>query len=224
MASWMTSLAPTSTPRVGSSRMQTSGGGEPLGQQDLLLVAAGELRPPAAGARAGQLQLAGEVPRMWPGRWFAAAAGGGRVDGGEGVLPGAVEQRESLELAVLGQVGEAAADRVAEVGGRQSRCRRVRSRPRRAGRFRTASGPSRCDRRRPVRRCRGSRPRAPRSRAGGRSRSGSGRAPGGGPRPGRAAAGPPTRRRRPTIISTSCARREVRRSGASRSDGRRAGP
>ena len=41
---WTSALAPTSMPRVGSSRMSNFGRGvEPLGQHHLLLVAAGEL-------------------------------------------------------------------------------------------------------------------------------------------------------------------------------------
>ena len=43
MSAWTSALAPTSMPRVGSSRMRTCGlQGQPLGERDLLLVAAGQ--------------------------------------------------------------------------------------------------------------------------------------------------------------------------------------
>ena len=44
MSRWISALAPTSTPWVGSSRISTDGPrGQPPGQRDLLLVAAGEM-------------------------------------------------------------------------------------------------------------------------------------------------------------------------------------
>ena len=46
MSAWISALAPTSTPRVGSSRIRSAAArGQPLGEDDLLLVAARQRRP-----------------------------------------------------------------------------------------------------------------------------------------------------------------------------------
>ena len=162
----MSRLAPTSTPRVGSSSTTTRGSRmQHLGERELLLVAARQRR--RRGIARSPVRMPKSVDRLAQRRALGA--------GVEPRLRVALErhQREvlaqaevdvqALALAVLAQIGEAVRGGVARVADAHrpavdlDRAARARAQ-RRAGLRRARCGP-----RRPGRRSRGSRPGAPRS-------------------------------------------------------------
>ena len=110
-ASWISAFAPTSMPRVGSSRMSSSGrlGGEPATQQHLLLVAAGQVHDEALGvgrAHAQLLDVLGDELVL-----LLAADGPGPAAPGLEAEDEVLAHREladdALVAAVLGRVGDA---------------------------------------------------------------------------------------------------------------------
>ncbi len=151
---WISALAPTSMPRVGSSSSSSLRGGEqPAGQQDLLLVAAGQVgddRLRVGRADVERLDvLVGELGLLPAGDRPRPAAG--RLHRQDDVGADAEVADEPFGAAVLRRVGDALVecdpgvaqpDRLA-VDGDRCRCRR--------GRRRTAVGPSRCGRSRAAR-------------------------------------------------------------------------
>ena len=110
---WISALAPTSTPRVGSSTMRTTGARAATCQGHLLLVAAAELPDGLVRTSAGDPERAAErdcvgVPRR---RSCHHAAPMPAIDGEDVVRDAHLEEEAGL-LAVLGQVSDAGRDRL----------------------------------------------------------------------------------------------------------------
>ena len=133
MIRWTSTLAPMSMPRVGSSRISTRGfGRQPLGEHDLLLVAARQRadrlvdagHPHARTARCSRVATRAlrrprhRKPREQP-----------RQDRQGHVLGDREVEDEALLVAVLGEVGDAGAHRLGRAGERAPACPPSRTSP-----------------------------------------------------------------------------------------------
>ena len=170
---WISALAPTSMPRVGSSRISSRGSvSEPAGEQHLLLVAAGQVADDGVrvgGADVERLDVLGDQLVLPPAgdRPRPAAAGLQRE---HDVLAHRQVADDALGAAVLGAEGDAAgrsSSAGCEATPARRRCRAAPSRPgrRRRAAARARCGPSRAGRRGRRPRPGGSRGRTARSRA-----------------------------------------------------------
>ena len=180
MRRWTSTLAPMSMPRVGSSRIRTRGSGcQPLGQDDLLLVAAGQRTDLLVHAGHSDVELLRVLrgdSALGPGP-DEKAGEQARQDRQRDVLGDGEVEDEAFLVAVLRQVGDALVH-----GGRRGRevhepATEADLAAVTAVDARTGPSRSRCGRRPRARRARRSRPREPRTRRRGRRLPWSGRSP-----------------------------------------------
>ena len=144
MIRWTSTLAPMSMPRVGSSRISSRRlRGQPLGQDDLLLVAARQRADELVDAGHPDVELLGVLvarPRAPSTASHQEPREEPRQDRQRHVLGDREVEDEALLVAVLGQVGDPGVHRRRRAGeGRRAR-RRAGPRRRRAGRCRTGPG------------------------------------------------------------------------------------
>ena len=160
MIRWTSTLAPMSIPRVGSSRMRIRGSvAEPLAQDDLLLVAAGQVGDGLVDAGRPDLEAIGVALGDGPlGRRPDEQAWEQPVEDRQGDVRRDREvEDEAVLVTVLGDVGDPRVHRRRRAVERDGRPAEHGSRPAPVGRRRTGPGRPRSDRPRPGRPSRRSR-------------------------------------------------------------------
>ena len=159
----MPALAPTSTPRVGSSKISTPGWtASHFASTTFCWLPPERKRASCSSERARSSTRAGELLDADRVRQPAPLLAAERAQRQQRVVADRLGEREALELAVLGDEAHAGADAGARAAADAS-CRRPRRCRLVAGRRRTARGRARCGRSPAGRRGRRSRRRGPRS-------------------------------------------------------------